>query len=147
MNLSDASAAAWIRRDAPRLHAWLTRIAAADFSASRGDGELCLGAALAPLLAEICATFVPLMQQNRDAWQRQRDAGETRFNEAAFDAGRALYHGSLAGHAFRCVAKTFQVRVWQSLRCEWDALGDRDRARLEALLPPDHGLAQDGFGA
>ena len=90
---------------------------------------------LAPLLGWICRTFVPLMQQNHDAWERHRAAGETRFNEAAFDAGRALYDGTLLGRPFRSVVKTFQVRVWRDLRREWDALDTSQRARLEALLP------------
>jgi len=143
MNLSDPSAEAWIRRDAPRLREWLGRVAEADFSASRSDGALAIDAALRPLLEEVCTTFVPLMQQNFDAWRRQRVAGETRFNEAAFDTGHALYEGTLASHPFRSVAKTFQVRVWRSLRSEWDALADEDRAALEALLPPRHGLRRD----
>jgi hypothetical protein len=145
MNLSDPSAEAWIRREAPRLREWLGRIAEADFSTSRPDGPLGLDEALRPLLQEICASFVPLMQQNCDAWRRRRAAGETLFNEKAFDAGRALYDGELAGHAFRGVAKTFQVRVWLSLRREWDALSASDRARLEALLPARHGLSRDGL--
>jgi hypothetical protein len=85
------------------------------------------------------------MQQNFDAWRRQRAAGETRFNEAAFDAGRALYDGTLAGHPFRSVAKTFQVQVWRSLCSEWDALAAEERARLGALVPGEAGAAlRDG---
>ena len=53
---------------------------------------------------------------------------------------RALYDGELLGRPFRSVAKTFQVRVWRDLRRDWDALAAADRARLEALLPPAHGL-------
>ena len=90
---------------------------------------------LVPLFSWLCRTFVPLMQQNRDAWECHRAAGETRFNEAAFDAGRALYDGTLLGRPFRSVVKTFQVRVWRDLRREWDALGADERARLGSLLP------------
>jgi glutathione S-transferase len=147
MNLSDPSAERWIRRDAPHLRAWLGRVAKANFSASRPEGTLAMGGALTPLFEEICATFVPLMQQNADAWHRFVEAGETRFNEAAFDAGRSLYDGTLGGQPFRSVVKTFQVRVWGSLRAEWDALGEADRTRLEASLPPRHGLSRDGFAA
>jgi glutathione S-transferase len=147
MNLSDPSAARWIERDAPRVFAWLARIAGAGFSASRTGGALELDQRLRPLLSEICGSFVPLMRQNFDAWRRHRGAGETRFNESAFDAGVALYDGSLEGHAFRSVAKTFQVRVWRSLREEWDALAPEACARLESLLPPEHGLDGDGTTA
>jgi glutathione S-transferase len=144
MNLSDPSAEKWIRRDAPNLREWLGRMAKADFSPSRPGGTLALGTALIPLFEEICETFVPLMQQNADAWHRHLEAGETRFNEAAFDAGRSLYDGALGGRPFRSVVKTFQVRVWGSLRAEWDALGEADRARLEASLPPRHAVGDVG---
>ncbi|MBI3388733.1 MAG: glutathione S-transferase family protein [Deltaproteobacteria bacterium] len=145
MNRSDPSARAWISRDAPATQAWIDRIAQGDFHEHRRDGELFVDGALAPLLDWICRTFVPLMRQNHTAWQRHRAAGETRFNEAAFNAGRALYDGTLLGRPFRSVAKTFQVRVWRDLRAEWDALGMNDRARLETLLPAAHGLDRDGL--
>ncbi|MBW1687267.1 MAG: hypothetical protein JRS35_19645 [Deltaproteobacteria bacterium] len=32
-----------------------------------------------------------------------------------------------------------------SLRAEWGGLADPDRARLEALLLPRHGLSRDGL--
>lgn len=141
MNRSDPSADAWIRRDAPAVHAWLRRIEARDFGAPGPPGPLGLDAALVPLLDWVCAGFVPLMRQNHAAWQRHCAAGETLFNEAAFDAGRCLYDGELLGRPFRAVVKTFQVRVWLDLRREWDTLAASERARLEALLPEDHGLA------
>lgn len=140
MNRSDPSADAWIASDAPAVHAWLVRLERRDFGGDGASGQLVLDAAVAPLLAWACQGFVPLMQQNRAAWQRHVDAGETLFNERGFDAGRALYDGELLGHPFRSVAKTFQVRVWRDLRRDWDALGEASRARLEALLPPAHGL-------
>jgi len=83
------------------------------------------------------------MQQNDHAWRHHRSRGEARFNEAAFDAGQALYDGALLGHRFRSVAKTFQVRIWQDLRREWDALGHTDRSRLTTVLPSGHGLDVD----
>ena len=98
----------------------------------------------APLLGWIGATFVPLMQQNYDAWKRHSARGETRFNERGFNAGRALYDGVLRGQPFRSVAKTFQVRVWQDLRGAWDTLAPTARAHIEALLPSDVGLDRDG---
>jgi hypothetical protein len=84
------------------------------------------------------------MQQNLGAWQAQRERGETRFNEAAFDAGRALYDGQLLGRPYRSVAKTFQVRVWLDLRRSFDALDRSARSRIEALLPKDAALDRDG---
>lgn len=140
MNLSDASAERWIRNAAPGVRAWLERIADADFAAGRAQGALTLDDALSPLLAHVCEVFVPLMRQNQAAWEQMREAGETLFNEAAFDAGRALYDGELAGHPFRSVVKTFQVRVWRDLQRDWNLTSAHDRSRLETLLPPGHGL-------
>jgi glutathione S-transferase len=133
MNLSDASAEAIIRRDAPHVREWLERIEEADFKASLPDGQITLDAKVEPLLGEVGRIFVPLMQQNAAAFERHRTAGETRFNEAGFDAGRALYDGELDGRPFRSVAKTFQVRVWQSLLEKWDALSAADRSRMIVL--------------
>ena len=131
-------------REAPATQAWIDRIARGDFHEHRPDGELSLDEVQVPLLSWICRTFVPLMQQNHDAWGRHRAAGEMRFNETGFDGGRALYDGSLLGRPFRSVVKTFQVRVWRDLRGECDALAAHDRARLETLLPREHGLDSDG---
>jgi glutathione S-transferase len=135
MNLADPSAWALIRRQAPATARWVERLAAGDFGAHRPGGTVTLDATLAPLFEWIADVFVPLMQQNHAAWTNHRQRGETLFNEKAFDAGRALYDGVLLGHPFRCVAKTFQVRVWQDLRRAWDALATDDRARLAALMP------------
>jgi len=144
MNRSDPSAWAWIRRDAPATAEWIARLARGDFGGRGSESGLALEDAVAPLLAWVCRTFVPLMQQNRDAYERHRASGEPRFNEAAFRRGRALYEGTLLGRPFRHVAKSFQVRVWSDLRAEWDALDAADRARLASLLPGAHGLDRDG---
>jgi glutathione S-transferase len=140
MNRKDPSAWAWIRRDAPATSGWIERLSRGDFAGHRTDGALRIDAVLAPLLAWICRIFVPLMQQNLAAYERRRAAGETRFNERAFDRGAALYEGELLGRPFRSVVKTFQVRVWRDLLGEWDALDATDRRRLEAYLSPLHGL-------
>lgn len=144
MNRADPSADAFVRRTAPAVHAWVERIARGDFAGHRPDGGLALDRPVAPLLAWVAATFVPLVQQNHDAFARHRAAGETRWNEAAFDAGRALYDGTLLGRPFRSVAKTFQVRVWRDLRRAWDALAEGERARVTALLPAGARLDRDG---
>ena len=137
MNISDASADAMIRRDAPRVREWLQRIAEADFAPSRPEGHPALDGSGRPLLAEIGRIFVPLMQQNAAAYERHLAAGETRFNEAGFDAHRGLYDGELDGRPFRSVVKTFQVRVWRSLLSEWKALTPPDRAQLRTLGLPE----------
>ena len=86
------------------------------------------------------------MQQNQTAFEQHRARGETRFNEPAFDAGRALYDCVLLGRPFRSVAKSFQVRVWRDLVRVWRALAAEERERLEALLPGDAQL-DDGRAA
>jgi glutathione S-transferase len=133
MNLIDPSAERALRERAPRTRAWLESIREGQHAGHRGD--LRLSAALRPLLAILMSTFGPLMVQNEAAWRRALGQGETLFNEAAFDRGRALYQGELLGHPFRAVVKTFQVRVWQELRASWRALSDVDRAALRESLP------------
>jgi len=147
MNRADPSADARLRHLAPAVHAWVERIARGEFRGHRPDGRLALETAHAPLFGWIAETFVPLMQQNHDAFEQHRARGATRFNERAFDAGRALYDGVLGGHPFRSVAKSFQVRVWRDLRREWDALTTDARAQLATLLPAGVELDRDGFAA
>ena len=81
MNRTDPSARAWIAREAPVTQAWIERIARGDFQEHRPDGDLSLDGVLAPLLSWICRTFVQLMQQNHDAWEkflrRSRFTGST----------------------------------------------------------------------
>ncbi|MCX2981012.1 hypothetical protein EYC98_09060 [Halieaceae bacterium IMCC14734] len=133
MNLIDPQANALLRELAPRTHAWLCAIR--DGSHVGSAGTISLQPALAPLLKFVMSTFAPLMQQNLAAWQHYSSRGETLFNEAAFDQGRALYDGTLRQHPFRAAAKTFQVRVWQDLRQEWLALPTPIEQLLQDWLP------------
>jgi len=146
MNLSDRSTSDLIRGRAPAVHAWLERLARGDFTGHRAGGMLLLEDAQAKLFAWIASGFVPLMQQNQAAFERHRARGETRFNEPAFGAGRALYDGLLCGRPFRSVAKTFQVRVWRDLVRAWRALPSEAQARVATLLPGDARL-DDGSPA
>ena len=140
MNLSDPEARAWIARIAPNTLEWLERMHSGDFIRSRTDYEIVLHEDLAPLLTEICRTFVPLMQQNLAAYNRFLSQGEKQFNEAAFEQGRCLYDGKINGLAFRHVAKSFQAKIWRVLQQQWYALPDLDRAELLPLLPHKHKL-------
>jgi len=133
MNLKDPTAAEHMRRAAPATFRWLCGVR--DGAHAGGAGGLALTERLRPLLELLDRSFAPLMAQNEAAYTRARAAGETRFNEAAFDRGRALYDGMLFGHPFRSVAKTFQVRVWRDLRAAWTALDDRDRDRVRKVMP------------
>lgn len=140
MNLKDPTANDELAARAPRTHAWLHGIRTGVHTASRGP--VTVGSDLGPLLALLGATFVPLMRQNERAWAAARAAGQTRFNEAAFDRGEALYDGTLRGHPFRAVARTFQVRVWRDLLDSWRTLDREQRAALA-----DRGLFGDWFAA
>jgi glutathione S-transferase len=140
MNLSDPSADRCIRERAPRLHEWLTRLHRGDASLLAQQGTLRIDGALAPLLAEVRRTYVPLMRQNAAAYERWKREGERHFNERAFDAGRALYDGEIDGRPFRAVAKSFQARVWRERVAEWHALPADARGRIEAVLPSGHGI-------
>lgn len=143
MNLADPTATERMRARAPTTHAWLARIRDRGHVGSRG--EVGLPADLAPLLRVLRATFVPLMLQNERAFEQARAAGETLFNEAAFDAGRGLYDGTLLGWPFRSVAKTFQVQVWRELCDAWERLGADERRRVVAVAG-GHPLAPDEAG-
>lgn len=127
----DPSAKQRLRAHAPRTYAWLEGIwRGAHVDAT---GELALDASIAPLLRIVSKTFVPLMQQNESAYVGASRAGETMFNERAFNRGRALYEGELLGRPFRSVAKTFQVQVFRELRGAWGELAPTQRATFEAL--------------
>ena len=136
MNLIDPATRSELQQRAPVTHQWLLDIR--DGKHHGSSGELSLSPALLPLLKIIMTTFAPLMVQNERAYQRSVTAGETVFNEAAFDRDLALYNGELLGHCFRAVVKTFQVRVWGDLRMQWQALDESQRAALAAVLPNSH---------
>lgn len=140
MNLTDPSAARWIKTEAPITYAWLLRMSEGDFKASQSSAELILDETLRPLLTEICRTYVPLMQQNLRAYEHAQQQGESLFNEKAFNAQRAIYTGDIDGVAFKHVAKSFQANTWQALRQQWDALSTDCRATLMHFLPTQHGL-------
>lgn len=134
MNLVDGDATRLLRELAPRTYRWLCAIRDGEHSGSRG--ELFLSPALAALMTIIGQTFMPLMVQNERAYVQALAAGESVFNEAAFDQGRALYRGELPGGPFRAVIKTFQVNVWRGLREHWQALDQAERSILEQDFLP-----------
>jgi glutathione S-transferase len=135
MNLEDPTAAEVMQRRVPATVRWLRAIRDGAHVGSRG--RLTLSTRLRGLLDAIARTFLPLMIQNDAAYNAARAAGETLFNEPAFNRSRALYDGTLLGLPFRCVVKTFQVRVWQELRATWSTLDDRARTPLFRILPPN----------
>ena len=135
MNLIDPEAIDRLRDMAPRTFAWLCAIR--DGAHRHVAGEALLQTALQPLLQIISQTFMPLMVQNERAYLRARAAGETLFNEAAFNCNRALYDGELRSQPFRAVIKTFQVRVWRELRSAWWALDAADQRLLQRDFLPD----------
>ena len=135
MNLKDPTAAEDMRRRAPTTFRWLCGIR--DGAHATSTGPLVLADALRPLLELLDRSFAPLMAQNEAAYEAARAAGETRFNEWAFDHGRALYDGVLLGHPFRSVVKTFQVRAWRDLRAAWAGLDAEARSRVRQVLPGD----------
>ena len=135
MNLKDPTAAEEMRRRAPTTFRWLCGIRDGAHAAS--SGPLALTDTLRPLLELLDRSFAPLMAQNEAAYEAARAAGETRFNEWAFDHGRALYDGVLLGHPFRSVVKTFQVRAWRDLRAAWAGLDAEARSRVRQVLPGD----------
>jgi glutathione S-transferase len=139
MNLIDGRAAELLEELAPLTFKWLCMIRDGGHRDSTGD--LFLSEHLAPLLEIIGSTFIPLMQQNEAAWRRFSDRGQTRFNEAAFDRGEALYDGELLGEPFRAVAKSFQVPVWQDICQSWSELTAAEKEKLESNYSAVRGSA------
>jgi hypothetical protein len=132
MNTSDPSAERMIAERAPTLRAWLETLHQGGAHAL-GDGDEPTPAAfsaLEPLLEEIVGIHAPLMDQNERAYESYVALGQTRFNEAAFHRGEALYDGELLGHPFRSVAKTFQVKTWRNLKGRYRSLQPAHRATL-----------------
>lgn len=138
MNLKDPEAATLLRDTAPLTYAWLCAIRDGRHALSNGcedEGTLWLSPALRPLLDIIMKTYGSLMVQNQKAYESYRSGGETLFNEEAFDQRRALYDGTLMGHSFRSVVKTFQVRVWEEVCKAWSCLSAEEQVRLKPLIP------------
>lgn len=133
-NFVDPSARARLRERAPRTFTWLDSVWRGAHVGSTGPLDLTGASAL---LAVIARWFVPLMRQNEAAYLAQTRAGQTLFNERAFDRGQALYDGELLGYSFRSVVKTFQVQVWRELRAAWRELSGAERSRLSLLAGHD----------
>lgn len=128
MNLIDGKAADLLKELAPTTYNWLCGIRGGEHIGSRG--QLYLSDGLLGLVDAMAETFTPLMHQNTAAYNNAVAAGESLFNEAAFDQGRALYSGQLMGHDFRAVVKSFQIPVWSDLCSSWVELDDQTRQKL-----------------
>ena len=118
---------------APTTHAWLQRITRGEHRADRGD--LYLSEHLTDLLAIISETFISLMRQNEKAYEAFHEQGQSRFNQAAWDRGEALYEGEVLGLPFRSVAKTFQVVCWRELLEQWRSLDHAVRSEILSHYP------------
>jgi len=135
MNLTDPSAANWIKEAAPAVYAWLLKIHEGDFSSHKNEGELMVDESLQPLLQEISRTYYPLMKQNEAAYLEHTEAGETLFNEKAYWKRRGLFSGELDGQPFRSVVKTFQVKTWRNLKELWQRLDMDAQSQLVERFP------------
>ena len=150
INMDDPAAERLIARNAPATHRWLQRLRAGPPSPSYAAFKLRQG--LKPLLAEICRTHVPLMQQNLQAYRAAGFSSAAQCNEPSFSSAehepapeleQAMYDGSLYGQPFRAVVKSFQVASWQQCRRRWQRLSEAEREQVAALLPANHGLNSD----
>ncbi len=143
MNRSDPSAWQRIVRDAPRTAAWIDAVADGGPSRVVATGATAtLDTSCRPLLDWCARWFLPIMRCNAAAWHEARRKGVHRFNEAAFDRGEALYDGEVAGHSYRSVVKTFQVKVWHELGRDFAALDDADRGRFLAACSHPEEMAE-----
>lgn len=135
MNLADPSTARDLQARTPRLYRWLTTLHHGAPAESDVRQPLRMDAALKPLLAEIARIHLPLMQQNAAAHQCLKAEGQARFNEAAFNAGQALYSGLLDGQPFRSVVKSFQTRGWRDCCTRWASLEPETQTQIAQLMP------------
>lgn len=133
MNLVDPEAAKRLQAIAPMTYQWLERIRQGSFVHAQ-PATFCLHPKLESLLNVLMGTFSALMVQNARAYDDAIAQGQTRFNEAAFDRNESIYSGSLHGHPFKSVVKTFQVRVWREIQSHWAALSDSDQSRLKSCM-------------
>lgn len=140
MNLVDRETADRMLKLAPVTFNWLHKIQHGEIlhgkhvTGQNKNSPLTLSEELFDLLNLVMGTFSALMVQNEQAYEQALTKGETVFNEAAFDAGKALYDGHLMGYKFRTVVKTFQVRVWRELKQHWSQLPDAHREQLAQRL-------------
>jgi len=91
---------------------------------------------LLPLIRHIFQTYVPLMQQNEQAYIRYSKEGITTFNERAFWSNQAMFTGNLLfqKHKFTTVVKTFQVQTWRNLKYEYSRLTVKEKHDLSNAL-------------
>lgn len=135
MNLTDPSAAQHIQQRTPKVYGWLQRIYRGEFTRPSTVSAFEFDQRHASLLTEINRVFIPLMEQNKAAYQHHKNAGETLFNERAFWQGRALYHGVIDNTPFTHVAKSFQVKTWNTLLDKWHCLSDDERQQIHTVSP------------
>lgn len=133
MNLADPSAAQFIQNQAPKTYKWLQAIQQGKFTYAKKI-DLKIDNSIKALLAEIKRTFIPLMQQNAQAYDQYKQKGQLLFNEKAFDKHAALYEGELDGIPFKSVAKSFQVSSWRVLLKRWESLNEAEQARIENII-------------
>jgi len=136
MNLADPSAAQFIQKQAPNTYKWLQTIQQGKFTYAQKP-DLKIDDSIKALLAEIKRLYIPLMQQNAQAYEQHYQQGQRLFNEKAFDKHAALYEGKLDGIPFKSVAKSFQVSSWQVLLERWNSLNEADQARISNIIQLD----------
>ena len=133
MHHLDPTALRIIEELAPTTFNWIRRIERAEHMA--GLGVVALEDSLAGLIDVIAETYIPLMQQNEQAYKDYEAKGQTEFNETAFDRNQALYDGVLMDFPFRAVVKTFQVASWREIQREWHGLERREQHSLLSRFP------------
>ncbi len=135
MNLTDPTAANWIKEQAPNVYEWLLKIHKGDYGAHNDNAQLKPDETLKPLLDEISRTYYPLMKLNEAAYEEHKAGGETVFNEKAFWKRKSLYSGKVDGHPFTSVVKTFQVKTWRNIKACWQGLDQDDQTDLTNTFP------------
>jgi glutathione S-transferase len=132
MNMTDPSSERRLRERSPALRRWLAAIETGEHVGS--SGALSLHDDLRPLMQWIQDSFIPLMQANAAAYERERAKGRKLWNEVAFDREEASYKLQWWGASARTVVKTFQVRVWRDLCARAQSLTAAQADQVRGVL-------------
>lgn len=123
----DPETAADLRSRCPHL----VRLAEASFGQRDSGAPFTSSGAVEAAAETLASTALPILIANEVAFERAPHTASR--NERAFDANICLYDGEVHGHAYRAVAKTFQVPVIRALRASYRALDPGDRAALTSI--------------
>ncbi len=126
-----------IKERAPHTYQWVCRMQAGERGKEDADAAVFTLSIqpLKPLLSEIVDVFFPLLIAMESAYETACTQDQRVFNETAFDKGQSLFTVTLRGQQYTSVVKTFQVKVFRSLKREWLCLSASERTQVKEVFP------------